>query len=171
MSCALTKGFTLGCKEFAGGVKELKFKAFPINIADYTIGANNVVTIAATSQTGWYKYELREEVASLTDTATANPQNATLFYTTEIKFFLENLNSDNSEELHLLAKNNLLVAVQTNAGKCFLVGLPRGADVTAIAAQTGTAFGDKYGYDVTIQYKDTHPIYEITKATYDSLVQ
>jgi hypothetical protein len=169
MPCTLTKNFTLGCKEYAGGVSEAKIKAFPITAADYTIGVGNVVTIAAGSQTGWKRYEFRKEVASLTETATVNAQNATLFYSDELKFSLENFNSADSAELDALLKAQTLIAVKTNANRFFLIGLFNGCDAVSLAAQTGTAYGDKFGYDVTINYKDVHPIYEITAATYNSL--
>lgn len=169
MPCTLTKDFTLGCKEYAGGVAEIKVKTFPITAADFTIGTGNVVTIAASSQTGWRKYQLRKEVASLTETATVNAQNATLFYNDELKFSLENFNAADSQELDSLLKAQTLIAVKTNANRYFLMGLYNGCDAASMTAQTGTAYGDKFGYDVTINYKDVHPIYEISAATYNSL--
>ncbi|MEM3373117.1 MAG: hypothetical protein QXF76_02785 [Candidatus Anstonellales archaeon] len=169
MSCSLTKNFTLGCKEYAGGISEIKVKAFPITDSDFTIGAGNNVTIATGSQTGWFKYEFRKEVASLVSTATANPQNATLFYNSDLKFSLENFDASDSAELHSLLKARVLVAIKTNAGKYFLLGLFNGADTTSVVAQTGTAFGDRFGYEVTINYKDITPIYEIDANTYNAL--
>jgi hypothetical protein len=169
MPCALTKSFTLGCKEFAGGVSEVKIKALPIQEADFTVGTGNVVTIASSSDTGWYKYQFRQETSSFTETTNVNEQNATLFYQDELKFKLEGLSAENSKELDLLAKNNVLVAIKTNAGKYFLMGLYKGAYMTTTQATTGTAFGDMFGYEVTIQYKDVHPIYEITANEYNQL--
>lgn len=173
MPCALTKSFDLGCKELAGGVAEFKVLAIPsagLASADYTIGTNNEVTISVTAKAaGWKRYQLRQEVAALTETINANPQSATLWYQDEFKFSLENFDSSTSQELDLLAKNRLLVAIKTNAGKVFLMGLFKGADVTTGSGQTGTAYGDKYGYEMTMIYKDTHPIYEIPPADYDSL--
>jgi hypothetical protein len=171
MPCNLTQGFTLGCKEYAGGIKEVKIKALPINPADFTISAGNQVTIASGSETGWYRYQFRQETASFTETTNVNEQNATLFFQDELKFKLENLSAANSQELQTLAKNNVLVAIKTNAGKCLLMGLFYGAYMTTTQATTGTAFGDFYGYEVTLQYKDTHPIYEISESQYNSLTQ
>ncbi len=169
MPCTLTKDFTLGCKEYAGGVAEIKIKTFPINNAHYTVGTGNVVTIAAGSLTGWRTYQFRKEVASLTETATVNAQNATLFYNDELKFSLENFNSADSQELDYLLRAQTLIAIKTNSNRYFLMGLFNGCDAASLTAQTGTAYGDKFGYEVTINYKDVHPIYEITAATYNSL--
>lgn len=170
MSCSLSKSFTLGCKEYAGGVEEFKIVAMPsggFTVSDFTIGTGNTVTVGVGSQTiGWKKYQIRQEVASLVETTNTDPKTAVLWYQKEFKFSLENFNAADSLELNNLAKNKLLLAIKTVTGKIFLVGLFKGADVTAQNSQTGMAFGDKYGYDVTIIYKDIHPIYEISASDY-----
>lgn len=172
MACALTGSQAVDCKDSIGGIKELKVKAHPglqTIETDFTISSGSVTAIATGSQSLWYLYTFEKETASVKDDPQPNQPNGTLFYQQEVKLIMNKLSARLSYEVDLLAKNRLLVAVRDMNDNYFIVGLRYGADLTAATAGTGTARGDRSGYELTFTAKEDLPIQYITKAIYDTL--
>lgn len=170
MPCALTKGFSLDCKD-VGGIVEIKIKAFsPSSLSDFAPQTDGSVTIAVTSETGWYKYELNKENGTLDEKQTVSVENGTVAYEQTVKFSLYQLAKDKQVELNMLAKNRLWVAVKTQSGTCWLIGYDMGADVTETTRATGKALTDKNGYEVTIVAKSKTYMLDCT-TEYDNLTQ
>lgn len=162
MPCALTKGFTLDCKDGVGGVKEVKIKARPDDLSAITVNTDGSATIGVGLRTGWYTYELNKEDGTLEEKQSLNPANRTIAYDVTLKFSMFNLTKDKQTELQLVAKNELLVAVKLNDGSAWLLGYDLGGDLTERNYISGKAIVDKNGYDVTILFKGLRPILDIT---------
>lgn len=171
MPCALTKGFTLDCKDGVGGIVEVKIKAYsPADLANITPQTDGSVTIATAAQTGWYRYELNKETGTLEEKLTANPETRSYGYEQTLKFPLYNLSRDKQTELQLVAKNRLWIAVKTSGGTCWLLGYDLGADLTESVGSTGKSFTDKNGYDITFVSKQKVQMLDCTTA-YANLTQ
>lgn len=171
MPCALTKGFPLDCKDAVGGVVEIKIKAFSTtNIADFVPQTDGSVTIAAASETGWYKYELNKEDGTLEEKLIAPVANRTVSYEQTLKFSLFNLSKDKQTELRLVAQNRLWIAVKTASGTCWLLGYNLGADLVESNATSGKSLQDKNGYELTFSCKSIIPMLDCT-TEYNNLVQ
>lgn len=163
MPCALTSGYALDCKDSSGGIVEIYFmeKANATTISE----ASGVVT-GITKATGkrFYKYELPKETGSLTETINGNVQNGTIFYSSELKLIVNKLNTTVRNEIKLLAQNTLLAVAKDNNGKYWLVGKSRGVDLTTGTSGTGTAFGDRSGYDLTFTGSEPEPMIEVNSS-------
>lgn len=164
MACSLTSGYALDCKDSSGGIVEIYFmeKANATTISE----ASGVVT-GITKATGkrFYKYELPKETGSLTETINGNVQNGTIFYSSELKLIVNKLNTTVRNEIKLLAQNTLIAVAKDNNGKYWMVGKSRGVDLTTGTSGTGTAFGDRSGYDLTFAGSEPEPMIEVNGAT------
>lgn len=172
MACALTSSFPLDCRDGVGGVLEIKVKAHPgiATIASDFTDTSGTVAIASGSRTGWYKYSLEKETANLTEKTTIDIPQGTVFYEQDLKIILNKLSTKLRNELQLLAQQRLVFAVRDLNNAYWLVGMDYGADLSEASSMTGTARGDRSGYELSFKAKEKNPIYTITSATYDLLL-
>lgn len=169
MACALTQSILLDCRDSVGGIREVKVKVLPNSLTDYTV-TSGVVTIASGSRTGWYSYQMEKEVASFTETTTVNVQNGTVFHSQELKLIINKLRASVRNELVLLAQNRIQVAVKDRNNNYWLLGYENGMDLTQSVNGTGTAYGDRSGYDMSFKGMEANPHINMSEATYTSLV-
>lgn len=172
MACSLIGGIVAGCRDGSGGIKEIKIKVIQ-SVA--TVAANFTVTsgdvaIASGSRSLWYTYYIEKETASLTDTSTVNVQNGTRFWTPEIKIVINKLRAQMRNEIEVLAQVAVQIAVRDLNDNYWLVGKENGLDMISSVGQTGVARGDRSGYEITFQGKESIPICSMTSAVYDTLV-
>jgi len=71
-------------------------------------------------------------------------------------------------ELRLLARNRILVIVKDNNSRYWVLGADNGLEATAGTAGTGTAFGDRSGYEMTLSGMETNPMLLIAAATFSA---
>lgn len=171
MACALTLSKPLDCNDGVGGIVEVKFKVLPSSTtlaADYTL-TSGVVTIAANSQTGWFLYNLELETAVANWTPTQNRANGTYHYVEALTIIINKMSAQMHNEIKLLGQNRLQVAVKTQDGTYWLYGYQNGMMITTVAGTTGTAMGDRNGYTLNFEGKESVPTPNMTSATYDTL--
>jgi hypothetical protein len=163
MACEISSGFTLGCRDNTGGIKN-------IYILSGSITATNGTEGLITSITGsgiFYKFELFRQTSNLTETLTSTPENGTVFYEQSVTAVFFKLQSATRNKVKILAQNpNLKIVVQTNnssgnVGEYFLIGEDTGAQLLSSAGATGTAFGDLNGYTLTFTSQEPEPASEI----------
>ena len=104
----------------------------------------------------------------MTETLNASIENGTLFYTPEVTFTINKLQVAVRNELRLLARNRLIVIVQDNNSRYWLLGAVNGLEATAGTAGTGTAFGDRSGYEMTLSGMETMPMLAVAAATFSA---
>lgn len=158
MACALTQGYTLDCKDSLGGLKSVLFiESENVSVATETSGVITDISLAVGKY--FYKYELVKETSSFTETITANVQNGSVFYAQELSIILNKLQANTRNEILLLAKNTLVAIVEDRNGKYWYLGQDNGLDVTGGTAASGTASGDRSGYEITFggQEKELAP--------------
>ena len=114
MACDITSGFTLGCRDNSGGVKNLYILSGSVD----TIGEASEGLINALSGSGtFYKFELFRQTSDYTETLTATPENGTLSYEQSVNAVFFKLQSSTRNQVRVLAKNpDLKVIVETNNG-------------------------------------------------------
>lgn len=160
MACALTSGYSLDCRDSAGGITEVYFieKANVTAIAE----ASGIVSgLTKASGKRFWKYELPKQTGSLTETITPSTENGTVFYQSELQIVINKLAASVRNELRLLAQNVLIAVVKDNNGKYWLVGKERGIDMTESTSGTGTAYGDRSGYTLNFMGMEPDPMLEV----------
>ena len=172
MPCALTKGFTLDCKDSIGGVKSVRIAT----LADYLILDPTVSGAEITAWTGattpFFKYDQLKETSSMTETINASAQNGTVYYTPEVTIVLSKLDHEKRNEIKLLAQNRLVAIVETNdeVPLYFVVGVSTGLEVSAGTSASGTAYADLQGYSITLSGMEAAPMLQVDPATSVALV-
>ena len=147
-NCTLTSGIPLACQDNTGGVKNVYMGAYS-DATTFTYDAEDVIDAVTSSET-YYTFKFRPQTAGFTEELTKSLENGTTFYTQTLTTMFHKLDAAKRNSMLLLAKTSLHVIVETQNGDYWWVGLANGADVSANTAGTGTAYGDKNGYDLTI---------------------
>lgn len=164
MSCALTQGFTLDCKDSLGGIKSVRFATLADWIAQTPVyGASGVVTVTPVGNAFW-KYEQLKETSSLTETINSSVQNGSVYYTPEVLVVLSKLAATKRNEIKLLAQNRLVAIVETNdeVPTYWVVGCTTGLEVSAGTSASGTAYADLQGYSITFSGMEAAPMFSIS---------
>jgi hypothetical protein len=169
MSCDITSGFTLGCRDNTGGIKAVYILSG--SISDITTDADQKI-IGITGSGEFYKFELFRQTSNYAEEITATPENGTIFYNQTLAAVFFKMKQAVRNQVNILAQNpNLKVIVQTNngtvdgSGAFFLMGQTNGAQLLSGTSQTGTAFGDLNGYNLTFSGQEPFPASEVEAGT------
>ena len=164
MSCNLTTGFTLGCNDSIGGVKKIYIGKF--DQLTYTISGTPVQVSAGTGTV--YVYEPLKNSASATFNPTVSLENGTIFYTHSVSLSLKNITANKREEIESLAKARVGLFVELNSGEILAFGTTNGMHMTAGTFQTGAAFGDLQGYQLTFTSDEPTQPYTLSAVDMDT---
>jgi hypothetical protein len=168
MSCSLTTGYALGCRDSVGGIKTIYVQGWNATGTVNTNGSGTVTGFTGFSS-GFYEYDLTKATSSLTETLNASIENGSIYYTPEVTFSINKLQVAVRNELRLLARNRLLVIVQDNNNRYWVLGAANGLEATAGTAGSGTAFGDRSGYEMTLTGMEPDPMLLIVSTTFTPL--
>jgi hypothetical protein len=171
MPCVLTTGFTLDCKDSIGGIKSVRFAT----LADWTAlaatTASGEVTAIGSASTVFYKYELRRETSSFNDDPQANQSVGSTYYKPTLNMIMNKLDTAKRNEILLLAKNRLVVIVETmqaevsGDGDFWVLGDQNGLDMTPSTAGSGVAPSDRNGYELAFEGMEAEPAMKINPTT------
>lgn len=164
MSCDISSGFVLGCRDNTGGIKNLYILSGSITS---TAGTEGLIT-AITGSGTFYKFELFRQTSNYSETINSTPENGTVFYEQSVTAVFFKLQSATRNKVKVLAQNpDLKIVVETNngasdgVGQFFLIGEDTGAQLVNGTSATGTAFGDLNGYTLTFTSQEPEPASEI----------
>ena len=76
MACDITSGFTLGCRDNTGGLKNIYILSGSITS---TSGTDGLLT-EVSGNGDFYKFELTRQTGDFTEAINANVENGTIFY-------------------------------------------------------------------------------------------
>jgi len=166
MACDITSGFTLGCRDNSGGIKNIYILSG--SITTITEASDGLISDISGSGT-FYKFELTKNTGDLTEAPTPSLENGTVYYESTLNVAFHKLQSSIRNQVKVLAQNpDLKIICETNngiespyTGRYFLIGRYRGATMSAGSATTGTAFGDANQYALTFQGLEPEPMDEI----------
>jgi hypothetical protein len=164
MSCNLTQGRDVVCKDSVGGLQAVYFIDF-VTGSQFTRPNDGEVTAGFSGLTA-YKYELKG-TSAYNETVNSSRENGTTFFSQELTLNLKKLTNEMTTELKVLAYGRPQIVVHTNAGDALLVGQNRGADLTAGSISTGAGLGDLYGYSITMTGEENLPAGFISGSTVD----
>lgn len=168
MACNLTQGFLKGCRDSSGGTIEFYFSNRPTTFTT-TVGASGISAYSGTCS--WYKYVPRKQTSSFTTTAKPNEEAGTVFYESTIQIVLSKLEQTKQNEIKLLAQADLLVIAKDQNGKYWLFGEVNGVSMTDSAGGSGTAYGDRNGYELNFMAMEPNPTNEILYSAFSAQIQ
>jgi len=156
MACDLTTGFTLGCLEGIGGVREI----FIANYDDFTTGITfDAVTgeVDGLPVATIYRYVPFRNSGSYVETVNKNLETGTLYFSQEVAWTFGKLQQTMRNEFLNVAKAKMLVFVRTNDNQILMVGNGEGSQLTAGTVQSGAQKADLMGYQVTTVAEELVP--------------
>jgi len=166
MACELTTGVSVGCKDSAGGIKEVYF-ANKSNVSGITVTADGTVS-GITNSGSWYKYEPRNATSAMMDNPQVNRQNGTAFYQQGVNLVLTKMEQAKRNEIILLAKANMHIIVKDQNDKYWLLGQDNGMEMENSEVGTGTELGDRNGYTLNFEGKEPEAAPEIQYAAFSA---
>ena len=162
MSCDISAGRTLPCKDAVGGLKNVYF----INY-DSAVTIDEEADGTVVSATSWgatadaFKYELKGN-SSLTQNIQSSRENGTTAFEQVLELTLPKLSAADNQAIKLLSFGRPRIVVEDYNGNLFLVGREHGADVTGGTIVTGAAMSDLSGFTLTFTAMERIPASSVT---------
>ena len=147
MSCDLTTGFSLGCKDATGGVKEF-YVAVRDSTTAVTQNSSGLVT-GITIAGSFYKYNPRNSTSTAHSHPIGSVENGTFYAEHEVKMKFNKWTQAKRNEVQNLGKANVLIIAKLQDDTYWLFGQDNGLELAPSEAPIGTAIGDFQGYDLT----------------------
>lgn len=161
MSCNLTAGIQLGCRDNVGGLKTMWITDY-CNVDSITLNGTDEITQISGTGT-FYCFELIRTSSQHTETVNASLENGTVFYQGETVTYFSKLDQAKRNILKTLAQSQrLAIIIEDNNGSYFYLGQTYGAYVSAGTSVTGKALGDQNGYNITFAYLEPNPMNELS---------
>ena len=169
MSCALTQGYTLDCRDNVGGVKEIYITEL-VNMTTPMVSSGTVTAITMATGTQFWKYQLEKETSSLVEHIQTSDTNGTIHYEQDLDFSIRKLQANWRNEIRSLAQNRLAVIVLDRNGKYWLCGLNNGLELQNSDTLTGKAMGDFNGYQLKFKGKEELPMPQVILSDFSTLL-
>lgn len=152
MSCAITAGYAIECRDSVGGVETIWLIE---NSALYDATGNSTVTTdgsgtvtAITKKTGkrFWKFEIPRGTAMTANGITASQENGTLFYTHQVEFPINKRDATIRNIITTLAKNRITFVVKEGDGLYKMFGKEFGLFLDTSEGGSGQKLEDRNGY-------------------------
>tara|TARA_R110001632_G_scaffold423_5_gene1363 strand:+ start:448 stop:996 length:549 start_codon:yes stop_codon:yes gene_type:complete len=175
-TCDITSGFTLGCRDNTGGIRNIYILSGSVVSVS---GSGDVGLITEISGSGtFYKFELTRQTGDYVETINGSTENGTVFFDQTVNASFHKMQSATRNQIRLLAKNvTLKMIVETNngsvdgVGKFFYLGEQNGLSLNAGQGQSGTAFGDANAYQLTFNGQEPDPASPISGSDLTPILQ
>ena len=154
MSCTLTLGRLLPCRDVVGGINRIWFVNYS-TMGDLTIAGTDELTANGTPFTA-YEYEVKG-ANSLEQTITASRENGTVFFEQVLTVTFPKMDLAMNKEVKLMAYGRPHIFVEDYNGNVFTAGADNGMDVTGGSYSSGAAMGDLNGYSLTFTGSEKLP--------------
>ncbi len=166
MACSnLTGGFTLDCNDSNGGIDKIFISNGPVDSITESSGTITAITVAGSALTpsDFFDFEVPRQTSSFTETINVSQENGTVFYDQALTMIFNKMEASKRDQILLMAQaTDMVVVFKDNNNKFFSVGIERGAFMTAGSSLSGTAYGDRNGYELTISGMEEKPSFEVT---------
>tara|TARA_R100000781_G_scaffold1374_1_gene2229 strand:+ start:16 stop:609 length:594 start_codon:yes stop_codon:yes gene_type:complete len=169
MACNITRGRLIDCKDTIGGLKAIYIaKSYSNDVsASATINSTEMTTagFANWSCCGGtvevFKYDLVQNLSSLTVTINSDNANGTTFFTQALSVTLQKIDHDMTNELRLMAYSRSQIFVQDANDNVFLLGIDNGCHVSGGTVITGVAKGDLNGYTIEWSAEENNALIQL----------
>lgn len=150
MSCEVTRGRRIPCKDGAAGLLAVYvLNRTPDWVVSYDGTLISDIQLATTGPVTVYKYELDNTGNNFEEPLPADRNNGTLFAQQTLTLALQTLQDGDLEDFYQMARGRVAVFIQYRNGKCRLAGLERGMDVQWTNVSGGD-LGDFQGNNIVM---------------------
>lgn len=181
MSCNITRGRDISCKDSIGGIKAIYIaEGFSNNVlSEMDAAAVAIGQIASSTELGagaWSaadasvlnvaKYSLRPDQSSMTVAIQSDYNAGTTMYEQTLSILLHKIEADDQLRIAELAKSRPQIFVEDSNGTIFLLGAEFGCDLSGGQLMTGAGRGDRAGLDLTFTARESYPVFNISSAAW-----
>jgi len=145
MSCSITKGRKLQCKNQKAGIKNVYFA----NFDNYAFQITNAVLTSLGSLANVFKYEVKG-ASGLEETWNVSRENGTAFTSQVLTLQMPRLDAETQNELKLLVYGRPIAFVEDYNGNIKVAGAFSGMEATGGTIVTGQASGDLTGFTLEL---------------------
>ncbi len=163
MPCAITSGYTIDCRENIGGLKSVFIAEFG-NISGVTEVSGLVTGITKATGKRFYKFEVPRATSNTSSNATGSEENGSLFYTHQVVLPLNKRDSTTANVVRTLAKAKLMVVTLDMDGNYRMFGKANGLYLASTENGSGTAAGDRNGYNITLTGVEPDDFLQVSSA-------
>ena len=171
MGCAKTlTGMGLDCRESVGGIKEVYILGDRSEVkVTVTQDAITGITLDAGSDK-FLPYKFRKQTGSMVSTINTSEENGTTFVQTDVNLVFHKMEAKKRLEISALMVGDCAMLVKDGNNKYWYLGYDEPVTLTAGTAGTGTAKGDKNGYDLTLTDLSNSLPYEVSEAIATTII-
>jgi hypothetical protein len=159
MSCAVTAGYSIECRETVGGVEivylienSALYDASGVSRVTSTTGV--VTALGKSSGKKFFKFEVPRGTANTGNGITSSIENGTFFFTHRVQFPINDRSATVRNIVTTLAKNRLTFVCKEGDGIYRMYGKEFGLQIETTEAGSGTALGDRNGYLLTFSSQE-----------------
>ena len=170
MGCKTLSGMGLDCRESVGGIKEVYILG-DRSEATVTVANDAITTIAlSVGSDKFLPYKFRKQTGSMVSTINTSEENGTTFVQTDVTLVFHKMEAKKRLEISALMVGDCAMLVKDGNDKYWFLGFDEPVTLTAGTAGTGTAKGDKNGYDLTLTDLSNTLPYEVSKTIAEGLI-
>lgn len=174
-------GIPLGCDSSMGGIKRVFIGNYS-QLDTSTGSMRDAVTLDSSKElidsikvTGdLYStvkhYNFRKQTGSVETNIVSNEETGVVFYESTVNLVFTKQETSKRVEIAALALGDLFVVVEDNNGNYFVYGLDYPVTLSEANAESGTAFTDFNGYNVTLSDVSFNLPYQLSKKGIDALL-
>jgi hypothetical protein len=141
-----------------GGLKTAYFLGG--EITSTTVVAGEITAITGTGS--FYEFQLAKDTAFFNEAINVSNTAGTVFYEGVLTIVLQKMDADKRNQILLLAQNrDLRIAFVDQQDVTWVMGLTRGAVMSASNAATGTAVADMNGYTLSFTAQEPQAAFPI----------
>ena len=170
MSCVLTNGYTLGCRDNIGGVQTVYIGEYNGDDLTYSFTASNVISAFGGATVSFYTFEQEIETGSYTENGVFSTENGTSFYEETLSITLHRLDATLRNQILLLGQGKWRVIIKDQRGVYHLMGKQNPVRVSASTPGVGKAYGDLNGAVITFLGKEPEPAHIVLTAAALSVI-
>ena len=174
MACNITLSEqNLDCRDSMGGIVEVYALAdrSDITAIGETSGQTGMISgLTLTSGAAFVTYKLRKNTGSLVNTYNISEENGTTFVRSELTLVFHKMDTSKRLEISALAIGNMAMIVKDANGKYWFLGKDEPVTMASGTSQSGTAKGDKNGYDAVFACEGKQEPWEVTAAAMATLL-
>tara|TARA_R110000824_G_scaffold134186_1_gene297097 strand:+ start:28 stop:576 length:549 start_codon:yes stop_codon:yes gene_type:complete len=161
MSCDISSGRIVDCKDSVGGIKTLYIGNYADMVDNSSFTEANDIISAIGAQT-FYTFELRPELSSLSVNYMADAAAGTTYFQQALSVTFQKLDSTDIIDIRTLCQGRPNIWVLDNNDNAYLLGAVHGCNVTGGAITSGAGFGDLNGFTIEFEGKEKNPLFKAT---------
>lgn len=175
MGCPLQTltGIKANCSANLGGIKRAwfgQFGQFDITVEESAHTVSAVTAASGATDAKFYEYEFARQTGSLTSTITVDEANGVRYYTNVAALQFSRLEAEKHVEIEALAQGQLVGIFEDANGNMWLCGTDNYMSLTENTAQTGQAFTDANGYNLSLSQMSAHLPYKVEFSDFSSFI-